>query len=970
MAAQAQKPRKRIVPQLITNPGSQDRDEEAALLAGQPEAAPQPAVDQREQSEWAREHLGPDRKVFLDLSALQNTEIDWKQICKERGVQKSKKAATVENDGDKSDPLLLRGRTGRQEDNWSRLLAKLEATYCLGAVSEDEEEGGDRDEEGSESGASDDEADEEGGKSGGASDGGEGGKEGGEGGKEGEGKKKGPKNDYDYMDEFIDDEEFIQLVAHDKRKPKHTGFFISKGEIERTEEMLPGFEDLEKEKKRGGGGGKRKAEAGDDGAAPAAKEAKPGGAAGGEKKKRKQAEAAEEGGEGAGGEGQPPKKKKKKAAAEAGGAAAAEAGMAVPAMPLSIAEQARLAGQLMAGGVAAPAAAAAAAAPIGSTQAAPSPSAKKKAPYEMPPEVAAAIQTIREVASQQPAPAPAPAAAGAAEGEEGGKKTRRVLPKPIKDALFRFSAAFLAEVEKHGAPASNRMMDELLGFLEPFASRASILNYLRNANKEKKPKEAPKEAPKGMSEDDIKALIAEKVKPLPEGSDDDFEAPAAPRGSDPPSGTQGTGGTQGAALQAAAPERKGPNKYVKALDRKVQEQVYLYMNSRLGEEKLHSVRGKLLQTEVYNWFPPNSIDPAAIVSIYNSFKNRERRQAEKAAQQAAAASAGTAAAPAASGPLAAQQQAQHRQLQATMSGEVVTAEAFAAMAVASAQKALGQSDAQPAAQQALSAQLSAAQVAAALQAAAPAVSPPPAAAQRPRDFLAAAAAEAEEALAAAAAATPQRQQAQQQQHLQPVAEQQTAPQQAQQAQQQPSQPPRQVPAQREQQQPQGQPQGQQQGQQGPAVLMSDDDVVAAGVQHGAAEAELRQLLAASQEARPALYSCVLTKTMMVAGPKGVTTAEAANKAVELGFATWDPTNSYVKNSLAKSSHHPWVAYLGASRYTLKCFPGIRVVERPVRGPKKPGPAAPGGSSAAGGSSPVPAAGGPADEAAAADASRA
>lgn len=167
--------------------------------------------------------------------------------------------------------MFLQGRTGRQEDNWSRLLAKLEATYCvraalaillpnpasymlipsaagcshrllqlasrgrvspvafsshsftmlprsrtqpfawpscpqLGAASEDEGDA-EREEEGSESGASDDEADEEGGK--GASDGGEGGKEGGEGGsgKEGgEGKKKGPKNDYDYMDDWIDDE--------------------------------------------------------------------------------------------------------------------------------------------------------------------------------------------------------------------------------------------------------------------------------------------------------------------------------------------------------------------------------------------------------------------------------------------------------------------------------------------------------------------------------------------------------------------------------------------------------------------------------------------------------------------------------------------------------------------------------------------------------------------------------------------
>lgn len=88
MAAQAQKPRRRIVPQLITSPSSQDRDEDALLAAAQPEAAVPPAIDQREQSEWARENLGPDRKVFLDLSALSNTEIDWKQVrahCKRAG---------------------------------------------------------------------------------------------------------------------------------------------------------------------------------------------------------------------------------------------------------------------------------------------------------------------------------------------------------------------------------------------------------------------------------------------------------------------------------------------------------------------------------------------------------------------------------------------------------------------------------------------------------------------------------------------------------------------------------------------------------------------------------------------------------------------------------------------------------------------------------------------------------------------
>lgn len=72
--------------------------------------------------------------------------------------------------------------------------------------------------------------------------------------------------------------------------------------------------------------------------------------------------------------------------------------------------------------------------------------------------------------------------------------------------------------------------------------------------------------------------------PPAEGSDDDFEAPAAPRGSAPPSGTQG------AASQPAVPEKKGPNKYVKAMDRGVQEQVYLYINGRLqvGRARPHS----------------------------------------------------------------------------------------------------------------------------------------------------------------------------------------------------------------------------------------------------------------------------------------------------------------------------------------------------------------------------------------------
>jgi hypothetical protein len=66
-------------------------------------------------------------------------------------------------------------------------------------------------------------------------------------------------------------------------------------------------------------------------------------------------------------------------------------------------------------------------------------------PYELPAEVAAAIESIRAVAAQEPAPPPVPAAA-----EEGGKRQRRVLPRAIKDALAAFSPLYLQQTEAHG----------------------------------------------------------------------------------------------------------------------------------------------------------------------------------------------------------------------------------------------------------------------------------------------------------------------------------------------------------------------------------------------------------------------------------------------------------------------------------------------------------------------------------------
>jgi HPC2 and ubinuclein domain len=44
-----------------------------------------------------------------------------------------------------------------------------------------------------------------------------------------------PRDDqYDYEDNFIDDSEIIEYYAGDRRKAKHSGFFVNSGEIEKV----------------------------------------------------------------------------------------------------------------------------------------------------------------------------------------------------------------------------------------------------------------------------------------------------------------------------------------------------------------------------------------------------------------------------------------------------------------------------------------------------------------------------------------------------------------------------------------------------------------------------------------------------------------------------------------------------------------------------------------------------------------
>lgn len=50
-------------------------------------------------------------------------------------------------------------------------------------------------------------------------------------------KRRRKKDSYDYMDDFIDDSEFIEMIEYaDTRKSKHKGFVIYRGRIQRDDE--------------------------------------------------------------------------------------------------------------------------------------------------------------------------------------------------------------------------------------------------------------------------------------------------------------------------------------------------------------------------------------------------------------------------------------------------------------------------------------------------------------------------------------------------------------------------------------------------------------------------------------------------------------------------------------------------------------------------------------------------------------
>ena len=229
--------------------------------------------------------------------------------------------------------------------------------------------------------------------------------------------------DYDYCDDFIDDSEFIDMIEHaDVRKLKYDGFFISRGIIDRVDELIASaVPDKATRKRKGGGGG---VDANGNAIAPGGGG---GGAAGAPTTDKGQG-----GGEGAGGE-EPSKKKQRKKIGDGGGSSA--------------------------GGSPLPGGASASAGPR-----------KQLLPYSMPDDVSQLIEELRELAA---AALPLPS-----EGDAGHKGHRKTLPTSILEHLKAREHIFHRDVAQYKTTATKSILDELMTFLEPFSTKENMRLYV------------------------------------------------------------------------------------------------------------------------------------------------------------------------------------------------------------------------------------------------------------------------------------------------------------------------------------------------------------------------------------------------------------------------------------------------------------------------------------------------------------
>lgn len=102
-------------------------------------------------------------------------------------------------------------------------------------------------------------------------------------------------------------------------------------------------------------------------------------------------------------------------------------------------------------------------------------------------------------------------------------------------------------------------------------------------------------------------------------------------------------------------------------------------------------------------------------------------------------------------------------------------------------------------------------------------------------------------------------------------------------------------------------------------LMSDEEVVQAGVQFGAPAEALRGVLASISQSR-GQYAGGLARTLMLVGPAGARMPEIVAKAQELRFAAgWEGKVHQVSRVAGTTD---WFARLEKGRYALRAFPGV------------------------------------------------
>ncbi|KAA6423337.1 MAG: hypothetical protein FRX49_06789 [Trebouxia sp. A1-2] len=174
---------RRIVPELISP------SQAVAVQPAFESVAEQPLnlrFNLEEQAELAKTMLEPGRKIFVDIS--QDSKVNWRKLQKAAGVQKAKPqhktAPALSMPTDKAQPFQVPVGRGGGSNIFASVVERLEAGLA-------------------------------------------------------DGDSEGGNNEFaEYDDEFIDDSEFLEYYGGDWHKPKHSGFFINQGEIEKTDELL------------------------------------------------------------------------------------------------------------------------------------------------------------------------------------------------------------------------------------------------------------------------------------------------------------------------------------------------------------------------------------------------------------------------------------------------------------------------------------------------------------------------------------------------------------------------------------------------------------------------------------------------------------------------------------------------------------------------------------------------------------